>query len=329
MATALTADAMLAALAKWGIEPKFYKPDWRTHNRNAAQGFGPLEGFVVHNFGSDASDPNSLAYLYRGDTARGMPGPLSQFAITDDGAVWIIGWGSANHTGSMARALRALVLKDAAPLAADFKPGVRSGDAGSVSGVNDNYLGVEMTYGKAPTAAQRASVVRLAAALMDALGYTGGSVIGHRECTVDRSDPVGMSMWQLRRDVNALLKAGPDRAADTASKPTPAPTTGGLSMADINTLTAQLDALTAAVKGLRSEESGRYVVGTNRHAWLAGALNDIAGKVGVDVDESALADSILTGLAPTVRQAVIDAGQPEAVADAVVAKLGAALTPPA
>ncbi|NUR15556.1 MAG: hypothetical protein HOQ13_04510 [Dermatophilaceae bacterium] len=112
--------------------------------------------------------------------------------------------------------------------------------------------------------------------------------------------------------------------------PTPvAPTTEGLSMADINTLTAQLDALTAAVKGLRSEESGRYQVATGRHAWLAGALNNIAGRVGVDVDEQAIADGILTGLAPTVRQAVIDAGQPEAVADAVVAKLGAALTPPA
>lgn len=42
-----------------------------------------------------------------------------------------------------------------------------------------------------------------------------------------------------------------------------------------------------------------------------------------DVDEAALA----AALAPVVRQAVIDSGQPETVADAVVAKLGDALKP--
>jgi hypothetical protein len=58
-------------------------------------------------------------------------------------------------------------------------------------------------------------------------------------------------------------------------------------------------------------------------------LADIAAKVGVDVDEKALAAQIVASLTPAVRQAVLDSGQPDAVADAVVAKLGAALTPPA
>ena len=227
MATALTADAMLAALKKWGIAPKFYKPDWRTHNRDAQQGWGPIYGFVVHNFGSDVSDPNSLAYLYNGDLARGMPGPLSQFAITDDGQVWVIGWGTANHTGFMDKDLHALVVKDAAPLSADFKPDASGSSPSSGMGaVNPHYIGVEMTYGAAPTAAQRKSVTLLAAALMDACGpgYTGGSVVGHRECTTQRSDPVGVPMWQLRRDVNALLKAGAT-VTTTPPKPVTAPTT--------------------------------------------------------------------------------------------------------
>lgn len=56
-------------------------------------------------------------------------------------------------------------------------------------------------------------------------------------------------------------------------------------------------------------------------------LRSIAPKVGVDVDEKALAANLLAGLAPTVRDAVLAAGQPSAVADAVVAKLGAALNP--
>lgn len=222
MATSLTADAMLAALSKWGITPKFVRDDWRTHNRNSAQGFGPIYGFVVHNFGSDGTDAGSLTYLYNGDPlpppkGRNLPGPLSQFAITDDGQVWVVGWGTANHTGSLDPRLHALVLKDAAPLSSDFRPNVNFGSAGAMHNVNDNYIGCEMTYGKAPTAAQRMSIVRLAAAIMDALGpgYTGGSVIGHREATTDRSDPVGFQMATLRRAVTALLAAGPNPAPPT------------------------------------------------------------------------------------------------------------------
>jgi hypothetical protein len=214
VATSISADEMLAALKEWGLTPKFYKSDWRTHNRNAAQGWGPLYGFVVHNFGSDTSDPNSLAYLYNGDNARGMPGPLAQFSITDDGSLWIIGWGAANHTGSMDQRLLGYVYQDKVPLTSDFKPNVNFNSPGTVHNVNDNFIGVEMTYGKAPTAAQRATVVRLGACLMNLLGsgYTGGSVVGHREATTDRSDPVGFPMWQLRQDINALLKAGPTPA---------------------------------------------------------------------------------------------------------------------
>src|SRR5690349_21295113 len=116
---AFTADQMLTSLDKWGLKYKFYRPDWRTHNRNDAQGWGPYNGHIVHNFGSDVSDVNSLAYLYNGDLARGMPGPLSQFSITDDGMLWIIGWGTANHTGYMESKLHNLVVNDAVPLSSD------------------------------------------------------------------------------------------------------------------------------------------------------------------------------------------------------------------
>lgn len=213
MATAITADIMLAALKKWGITPKFYKPDWRTHNRNAVQGWGPINGFVLHNFASDISDSSSLAYLYNGDSARQLPGPLSQFAITDDGAVWVIGWGTANHCGTMDTALHNLVLKDQAPLTSEYRPKTnQSSTSGVTKTINPHYIGCEMTYGnKGPTTAQRATAVRLVAAMMDMLGtgYTGGSVVGHRECTTNRSDPQFIEFPQFRKDVNALLKAGP------------------------------------------------------------------------------------------------------------------------
>jgi len=274
---------MLAALKKWGIMPKFYKPDWRTHNRDAQQGWGPINGFVVHNFGSDTSDPNSLAYLYNGDLARRLPGPLSQFAITDDGQVWVIGWGAANHTGFMDKDLHALVLKDAAPLAADFKPdGSGSTPSSGMGAVNPHYVGVEMTYGKAPTAAQRTSVARLGAALMDALGtgYTGGSVVGHRECTTQRSDPVGVPMWQLRRDINALLKAGTVAGSGTSTPApapsTPKPTTVTVTPSATRALAGSRVTLTATVTPA--------VAGTVRFDWAkpgSGTWTEFGGAVAV------------------------------------------------
>ncbi|WP_343994181.1 N-acetylmuramoyl-L-alanine amidase [Terrabacter terrae] len=321
----LTEDAMLAALAKWDIVPKFYRPDWRDHDRDTAQGWGPIYGFICHNFGSDNRDPDAINYLYTGDNARGMPGPLSQLAIDDDGEVWVVGWGTANHTGSIGAGLLDMVKRDAAPLDRDVVPNTTFSNRTGVLAINKNFIGVEMTYGKAPTQKQHASLIRLAAAVVDALGpgYSGGSVVGHRECDSQRSDPVGIPMHQLRNEINLALKAGP--AATTLE---------GLSMSDVATLLAAINKVDANVTGLRSEEAGRYKVDTNRHSWVATVLTQLSGKVGVDVDEQAIAAQVLTGLTPQVSDAVkaavaatpgagIDA---DTLAAAVVAQLGAKLT---
>lgn len=205
---------MLAALAKWGIPYKAYKSDWRTHNRGTrGDGWGPINGFLVHNFGSDPSDATSLAYLYNGDLARGMPGPLSQFAIDDTGIVWLIGWGRANHGGVGDPAFLDAMIYDRLPMTADYKPATY----GSVD-MNAHTYGVEMLYGSAPTDAQRKTVVRLCAALMDAHGYGATSVGGHRESTTSRSDPVGFSMGPLRTEIAALLKAGPSGTQPTTTE---------------------------------------------------------------------------------------------------------------
>jgi len=95
----------------------------------------------------------------------------------------------------------------------------------------------------------------------------------------------------------------------------------------------RLDDIYAAVAGFRSEEAGRYVVDANRYKWTAGVLSSIAGKVGATVDEQAIAAQVLAGIAPAVSDAVkaaVAAGVPaEQLADAVVAKLGQRLAPPA
>ena len=229
----LTADQMLAALAKWGIKPRFYRDNWRTHNRgNRGAGWGPINGFLVHNFASDISDASSLAYLYNGDNARGMPGPLSQFAIDDAGTVWVIGWGRANHGGFGDPGFVDALAYDRLSLTSDYRPRT----AGSVD-MNARTYGVEMLYGKAPTQAQRDSVVRLAAALMDAHGYAATSVGGHRESTTQRSDPVGFQMGPLRAQVAALLRTGSTLSKPVTlpkpSNPKPVPEEDDMNIADI------------------------------------------------------------------------------------------------
>ena len=160
-----------------------------------------------------------------------------------------------------------------------------------------------------------------------------------RSDCADLSAPGVKQVGQYRRGLNGLADNGPDigdrswvnvtwgavkKIADTISA-----IGGATATEDIMTPAqeAKLDQALAAINGLRSEESGRYVTYSNRHGWIAGALNGIASKVGVDIDESALAKAVSAALTPTIRKAVLDAGQTDAVADAVVAKLGAALNP--
>lgn len=229
MATDITADDMLAALKKWGLTPHFYDSGWRTHNRNAQQGWGPLRGLVIHNFGSSGADLNQLAYLYRGDgPTSSKPGPLCQFAVTDDGQLWVMGWGTATHAGPGDPNAEAKARANTLPLDREHSPTTIGTDPGTVR-INPHYLGVEQCHGpEGPTVAQRATTVRWAAAMLDMLGgpvngYGAGSVLMHRELTKNRSDPQDIPKdGVLRREIAALLKTGPGVAAG-GSTPTPAP----------------------------------------------------------------------------------------------------------
>lgn len=58
-------------------------------------------------------------------------------------------------------------------------------------------------------------------------------------------------------------------------------------------------------------------------------VQQLAAREGIDVDEAAIAAQVAASVAPILRAALVDAvtagGSPEVIADAVVAKLGAAL----
>lgn len=229
MTTDITADAFLASVRKWlgpeGGKWRFYKDkaDWLKHNRNSAGnninatpgGFGPLRGGAAHNTAS-TSQTGMLSYLYAGDAARQLPGPLCNWAIDKNGMVVLMGWGTSNATGPGDPTADTRVRKDQMPLDREIVP--------TTSGPSDPravlyapyYLGWEaMHAAEGPTTAQYDSTILMACAYLDVLGgpakgYSGGSIVLHRELTTTRSDPQGTPKnGQYRRDINARLQAGP------------------------------------------------------------------------------------------------------------------------
>lgn len=82
-------------------------------------------------------------------------------------------------------------------------------------------------------------------------------------------------------------------------------------MADINTLTAQLNALQNAVDGFRAEEAGRYRtasdrydVETGRYGHLVSLIGDVAAHAGVTIDAAALGGAIAAQIGEQVSGAL-------------------------
>ena len=237
MSTAITADDLIAAFKKRGVNYRFYKSyaDFKAHNRNKAGanagvtpgGFGPLMGIIWHNFGSAGKDVNQEAYLYRGDgPTSGKPGPLCLGGVADDGTIVLMGWGAATHAGPADPKAFALLKANAMPLDREYKP-VTNGTMSGTKAINPFFLGFEMEHGpEGPTAAQRKSLVLASAAILEMLGgpskgYGAGSIAMHRELTTNRSDPQGVPKdGAMRREVNNLLRQW---SATTTPTPPPAP----------------------------------------------------------------------------------------------------------
>lgn len=206
MAEPMTADEVLQALKRWRVP--FQKTDgWRTRNRNHVGAWGPVHGLVIHHTADDALDQVDLRTITRG--RPGLPGPLSHFGCDDQGTIWLVAWGRANHAGGGdPRVLRAVIEEsydDYPP-----KPREHTGSAGSTDG-NDNFYGVETFYSgtKPPTAAARRSLVLLSAAICDHHGWSAKSVIGHKEWSDQKSDPGQVDMRAFRNTVAQQLRHGP------------------------------------------------------------------------------------------------------------------------
>nr|WSW67404.1 peptidoglycan-binding protein [Streptomyces sp. NBC_00995] len=215
MATALTADQLLAALHAEGVDVVEYE-SWRTHNRNHVGAWGPLNGVMIHHTVSSGTDA-SVELCYNGHSA--LPGPLCHGVIDKAGTVHLVGNGRANHAGGGDPAVLQRVIAE------DYgdrppAPHEHEGSAGSVDG-NARFYGFECVNlgdGEDPwPAAQIEAIERVSAAICRAHGWTARSVIGHLEWSDWKVDPRGFTMPSLRDRVAARLSAPAGGAS--ASRP--------------------------------------------------------------------------------------------------------------
>lgn len=223
MARPMTADQTLDWLEKWGVRVLQY-PGWRTRGRPWA--FVDVHGEVIHHTGSDIQTDGYLNFLFvRGRPEDGIPGPLCHVATDMDGDLHLGAIGGANHAGrGSGTTLQRVVNEDPRNMQDEIAPGPDTIDG------NLNYYGNEVRYDGNPgmREAQYHTALRVSAARCDFHKWGPESVIGHREHTRRKDDPGHCPMDKYRRDLEAVLRAGPK-----PGKPpviiAPKPPTGGTS----------------------------------------------------------------------------------------------------
>ena len=214
MVAPLTSSEIIAALKKWNI-PYKEVDGWKT--RTNARGWGDVTGFMWHHTGDDAPDTADLKMVRDGRV--GLSGPLCNFGLGDDGTVYLVAAGAANHAGGgdirVLEAVRNESYTTAPPASRFTHTDLLNGVSGAVIG-NPLFYGVECFYYNARNPAQRAMMPRLAAAIIDALDnkdtknkWSAKSGIGHKEWQRGKIDPT-YDCVQLRKETQALLDAGPN-----------------------------------------------------------------------------------------------------------------------
>lgn len=203
MARPLTATAFLNALRAEGLTV-VEVGSWKTHTRTASgRPWGPVNGVLIHHTVTNGTQ-NTVALCRTGYTA--LPGPLCHGMIGKDGVVYLVGYGRTNHAGGGdPKVLDQVIAEnyDTAP----SKP-----TKGNLDGVDGNarFYGFEcenLGDGKDPWPTKQIdSIIRAAAAVCRAHGWTAKSTIGHHEWSDDKVDPKGYTMASIRTRIAERLK---------------------------------------------------------------------------------------------------------------------------
>ncbi|MER5782467.1 peptidoglycan-binding protein [Streptomyces mobaraensis] len=209
MASPLTADHLLSALRAEGVTV-VEVGDWRTHNRDHKGAWGPVNGIVIHHTATTGTrDSVDLCY----DGYDELPGPLCHGVIDKEGTVHLVGNGRTNHAGLGDGEVLDAVVRESAPP----RPTAMDTDG------NARFYGFECVNegdGEDPwPAAQLDAIVRTSAALCRAHGWTAASVIGHKEWTNQKIDPLGFTMDDLRARIAKRLADAPSETGRFAPFP--------------------------------------------------------------------------------------------------------------
>lgn len=243
MAKAKTPDQIIAALKKWHVVYVEY-PGWRTRGRPG--GLTDVVGMIEHHTGGGSASASYLAFLFKeGRPAEGIPGPLCNVATAANGTVYLGAAGRANHAGSGSVITMTHVEdEDYKGYESELKPGP--------DGLNGNprYYGNEWIYSGTtpPDPRQYRGAVLWTVAMCDAHGWSALSAIGHREHSRRKNDPYGVKMYEFRKEVARVLKAGPAATVNYVASGKLAAVQGSTEMAS-----AEYTALAGQIASLRSD----------------------------------------------------------------------------
>lgn len=176
---------LAAHLRMWGLKVE-EKEGWRSRGRPFT--FTP-RAVICHHTASNKFAGNFASERIVTEGRSDLPGPLCQVLLGRDGTVKVIAGGYANHAGF---------------------GGPRAGIPANLG--NSNAFGIEAEnngVGEKWSKDQLNAYYRLCAALLDYMGTKDVSkVFGHKEWTVRKIDPTGITMGQFRARVKEALNAG-------------------------------------------------------------------------------------------------------------------------
>jgi hypothetical protein len=201
-----------------------------------------VEGVVAHHTVTGPAVPDSVVADILIDGHSTLPGPLSQLGLDRAGRYHVIADGRCNHNGY----------------------GQWGNQSIGIEAFNDGQ-------GERWPSVQIDAYQRGVAAILVHLGLPASKVLGHKETDPDRKiDPAGIDMAGFRTGVATIIDRGSP----------PPPSTGDLTVAEINDILERLNAIELRVTQLQQEVVGTLDSdGKSRMDRLAKTIDKTAADV--------------------------------------------------